>query len=137
MTLTVLSQDAFEMGSVGEDDSLATLVADLDDSFWDATLTPDNSPRKPKNPFPCSSPVKPQRSPLKRTTRNILPTNDNIDASHSVKLSDSFALKGNNSHSRFKPMDRIRCTVESVDEIFSKGRYQKARMVLTFPRSSF
>ncbi len=132
------------MGPVGEDDSLATLVADLDDSFWDATLTPDNSPRKPKNPFACSTPINPQRSPLKRTTLNISPTNDNIDASHivhdvknSVKLSDPFALKGNGSHSRFKPLDRIRCIVESVDELFSNGRYQKARMVLTYPRSSF
>ena len=74
---------------------------------------------------------------LKRTTLNILPTNDNIDASRSVKLSDPFALKGNNSHSRFKPLDRIRCAVESADELFSKGRYQKARAVFTCPSASF
>ncbi|KAF8347385.1 DNA replication factor Dna2-domain-containing protein [Amanita rubescens] len=122
------------MGPVGEDDSLATLVADLDDSFWDATLTPDNSPRKPKNSFTYSIPVKPQRSPLKKTTIN---TNDNIDASYiwhdvkdSVKLSDPSALKGNSSHSRFK---RIRCIVESVDELFSDGRYQKILTVSANP----
>ncbi|KIL65109.1 hypothetical protein M378DRAFT_186544 [Amanita muscaria Koide BX008] len=53
------------------DDSLATLVADLDDSFWNAPPTPDASPLKPNPKTFCltSTPIKPHRalheSPLK------------------------------------------------------------------------
>ena len=90
------------MSALIEDDSLATLVADLDDSFWDQTLTPDNSPRKPIKSFTLSTPDK------------APPT-----------LLDPH-------HSRFKPLDHTRCTVESIDELYSKGRYQKACILSMF-----
>ena len=96
---------------MSEDDSLATLVADLDDSFWDTTLTPDNSPRKPIKSSPLS------------------PLGDDVGVKHSNILLDS--------HSRFKPLDHTRCTVESIHELHAKGRYQKARILSMFSPSSF
>lgn len=129
MTLRVCDSQRVEMGAVGEDDSLATLVADLDDSFWDPTLTPDNSPRKPN---------KARTSPLKKI-RHIISADDNVDVLQGVQDRDRSNILSEptllNFHSRSKPLDHTRCTVESIDELYSKGRYQKARVLLMVSRS--
>jgi hypothetical protein len=115
------------MSALAEDESLATLVADLDDSFWDQTLTPDNSPRKPIKSFALSTPDK-------APSRHISPVDDDVDATHSNILSKSTLL---DFHSRFKPLDHTRCTVESIDDLYFKGRYQKACIISMLSRSLF
>ena len=115
------------MGAVAEDDSLATLVADLDDSFWDPTLTPDNSPRKHIKPFALSTFDK-------APSRHISPVGGDVEATHSNILSNSTLL---DFHPRFKPLDHTRCTVESVNDLYSKGRYQKACILSMLSRSLF
>ncbi|PFH51603.1 hypothetical protein AMATHDRAFT_142035 [Amanita thiersii Skay4041] len=54
------------MAELRADDSLATLVADLDDSFWNAVPTPDSTPAKSRKALPFSTPHKQRVSPLLR-----------------------------------------------------------------------
>ncbi|KAK2462805.1 hypothetical protein APHAL10511_005196 [Amanita phalloides] len=115
-----------------EEDSLTTLVADLDDSFWCAVPTPVHSPLKSKKSLASSSPL---GSPLKRKALAALPASDNDDAPRMLQDIQNFnwdrALPSipKKSQPLFEPQKCTRCTVVYIEDLYSNGRYQKVLTV--------
>ncbi|KAM6495129.1 Dna2 domain containing protein [Amanita muscaria] len=127
------------------DDSLATLVADLDDSFWNAPPTPDASPLKPNPKTFCltSTPIKPHRalheSPLKflLSPSKVLGLTEDGDISQTLDGIDTWDWDDTFSEppsspkktkrelqQRSKSIEWTRCTVRMVEHGSSNGRYQ-------------
>ncbi|KAF8629517.1 hypothetical protein AX17_005643 [Amanita inopinata Kibby_2008] len=132
------------------DDSLATLVADLDDSFWNAVPTPESSPIRSRKIFPFTTPTKRHASPLKSrlavfSPSKVLSAGDNVDVSQMLQGIEGWDWDDTLSEppSPKKPAQKAnvppgfgrqqctRCKVDNIEEHYSAGRYQKVLMVLT------
>lgn len=127
---------------------MANLMEGLDDSFWNAVPSPDNSPVKPRHVAKSSplkiprTPVRPKREPvaLVATPSKIVYSAGDIDMSTFLEGAEDWDLDielsprkpspkkekvSPNTQPLYVPESCTRCIVESVDEEHINGRWVK------------